>query len=394
VGATSLDGTRVWRRLTGISRIGVALLDVLIPAKRGIVVRTMPDFDDQGLAMVAALADAGLGPVTWLCVDAQSTNPSAVTPALPDTTRVVRARSARGVWAYVRARAVVHTHGVYEAPRRSRRKVFVNVWHGMPVKRLDSRPLIAVRQTDVFTATSEVHAEHMTQSWGLARDQIALTGLPRNDRMLRASSSPRPLELEEVTQGSPLVLWLPTYRQSVTGDIRLDGHEFGNDFEFPGADAQTVSALARRCGVHVIAKLHPMSPVGRLGEYDGLSVWDESSLRAHGLTLYELLGHADVLVTDHSSVWVDFLLLDRPVVFSIADLAEYSRTRGHYFQPLAEHLPGPVVTDLPGLEECLLESLAGSPVWSRRRSELRPVHHAHVDDLSAARVAELVGDRL
>jgi CDP-glycerol glycerophosphotransferase (TagB/SpsB family) len=341
-----------------------------------------------------ALADAGLGPITWLCVDAPEPGPRATDSALPDTTRVVRARSARGVWAYVRARAVVHTHGVYEAPRRSRRKVFVNVWHGMPVKRLDIRPLIAARQTDVFTATSEVHGEHVMQSWGLARSQIAVTGLPRNDRMLRASSSPRPRMLEGVTHGKPLVLWMPTYRQSVAGDIRLDGHEFGNDFEFPGADSQTISALARRCDAHVIAKLHPMSPVGRLGEYDGLSVWDEFSLRAHGLTLYELLGHADVLVTDHSSVWVDFLLLDRPIVFSIADLTEYSRTRGHYFQPLAQHLPGPLVTDIPGLEACLRESLAGSPEWSRRRRELRSVHHAHVDALSAARVASLVGERL
>jgi CDP-glycerol glycerophosphotransferase (TagB/SpsB family) len=329
----------------------------------------------------------------WL-VKSSTPPPTSVVERLPPGTRVVEAGSLRGALEYARARVVLHTHGLYGIPVRSRRKFFVNLWHGMPVKRLDSRPLIARRQADVFTVTSEVHGEHMSQTWGLEPDRVALTGLPRNDRMMRASSSTLPPVIDELTQGRRLVLWLPTYRQSVAGAIRLDGHEFGNDFEFPGANAETISALARRCGVHFIAKLHPMSPVGRLGEHDGLSIWDESSLKNRGLTLYQLLGHAHVLVTDHSSVWVDYLLLDRPIVFSIADLAEYSLTRGHYFQPLAEHLPGPLVTDLASLEACVLDSLAGSGDWGERRRELRPVHHAHVDARSAVRVADLVRGRL
>jgi CDP-glycerol glycerophosphotransferase (TagB/SpsB family) len=100
-----------------------------------------------------------------------------------------------------------------------------------------------------------------------------------------------------------------------------------------------------------------------------------------------------VLVTDHSSVWVDFLLLDRPMVFALADLASYAESRGHYFTPLAEHLPGPIVTDLATLGPALAEALEGDP-WAARRRALRGVHHTHLDDGSAARVAALVQEHI
>jgi CDP-glycerol glycerophosphotransferase (TagB/SpsB family) len=128
-------------------------------------------------------------------------------------------------------------------------------------------------------------------------------------------------------------------------------------------------------------------------EADGVSVWDQGRVAELGLTLYELLANADVLVTDHSSVWVDFLLLDRPMVFALADLTSYAESRGHYFTPLADHLPGPVVTDLGELGPALVEALEHDS-WAARRGALRGEHHTHLDDGSAARVAGLVQERI
>jgi CDP-glycerol glycerophosphotransferase (TagB/SpsB family) len=383
--AVRLDDTRG----TGWGRWGVGLLDVVLPRKRGIVVRTFPDYDDQGLEVTRALSAEGVGPVTWLVAgqdirwDLGATGEVAVLPA----------RSLRGVLAFARARVVVHTHGLYQVPPRSRRKTFVNLWHGMPVKRLDPGPPVAHRQTDVLTVTSPLHGDHVQATWDLPASAVEIAGLPRNDRMLRAADEPLPGPLAELTSGRPLVVWLPTYRQSVTGDIRLDGHAFGNEFEFPGADAASVSALAERMGIHLLVKLHPMAPGAVTGRFGALTIWDESSLAEAGLTLYQVLGHAAALVTDHSSVWVDYLLVDRPVVFSIADLQQYADTRGHYFVPLADHLPGPVAADLVQLGSQLAEALDTDP-WADRRRELRGRHHTHLDARSSARVAALIREQV
>ncbi len=383
---TTWQSRRVPAPALALASTGLGALDRVIP-KHGVVLRTFPDFDDQGLETATALADAGVRPLTWLV---KGGAPDAVTRSLlPPGLRVVDAGSLRGVLAYLRARVVVHTHGVYGIPPRAARKTFVNLWHGMPVKRLEAEPAVSSRQTDLLTVTSALHGRHIAETWNLDPSRLVETGLPRNDRMLRASRAPRPEALTRLTAGRPMVLWLPTYRRSVLGELRLDGVDFANPFEFPGADLASVGALAEHLGAHVVVKPHPMAPPPTVVEAGSVSVWDQARLTELGLTLYELLGHADVLVTDHSSVWVDFLLLDRPMVFALADLASYAESRGHYFTPLAEHLPGPVVTDLEELGPALVEALEQDP-WADRRRALRGEHHTHLDDHSAARVARLV----
>jgi CDP-glycerol glycerophosphotransferase (TagB/SpsB family) len=373
-----------------VARLGTAaigLADRALPAKRGVVIRTFPDFDDQGLETASALAEAGIGPLTWL---SKSGEPGpAARERLPAGVRVVDAGSWSGVLAYLRARVVVHTHGLYGVPTRSRRKTFVNLWHGMPVKRLDPAPPVAQRQTDVLTVTSPLHGTNLRRTWGLDPSVVAVTGLPRNDAMLRAAGRPRPEVLRAWAGDAPVVVWLPTYRRSVVGEAREDGHDFDNDFQLPGATRARVDALAERLGVRVVVKVHPMAPLHSGGNRWSLDVWDDHDLAAHGLTLYELLGHADVLVTDYSSVWVDYLLLDRPMVFTLADLDEYAASRGTYFTPLPDHLPGPVAAELGGLATHLAEALASDP-WAQRRSLLRADHHTQADAGSAERVAALV----
>jgi CDP-glycerol glycerophosphotransferase (TagB/SpsB family) len=73
----------------------------------------------------------------------------------------------------------------------------------------------------------------------------------------------------------------------------------------------------------------------------GMRVISNDDLRrVHG-SLYQLLARASGLITDYSSAWTDFLVLDRPVCFYCPDLQEYTRTRGLNVPSLLPLLPGP-----------------------------------------------------
>lgn len=362
--------------------------DRLLPEGDHVVVRTGPDFDDQGRELVAALARAGHRQVTWLV--SQRTDPG---PAGPVAARVVPARSLAGLRAYWRARVVAHTHGVYGSRRTSSGKVFVNLWHGMPVKRLPPLSDVGRNQTDLTVATSAVHAANLAATWGLAPEQVAVTGLPRNDVLVSRAQDPLPEVLRRLTGGRPLVVWLPTYRR-VAGDDEVDGVDVGHASQFAGGSAEAVNAVLARLGAHAVLKPHPLAPRPDVARLSNLDVWSEDDLDASGLTLYQLLAHADVLISDHSSVWIDYLLTQRPVVFAVSDLEEYATSRGFYFDPVTDLFPGPLVTDLAELERALGEALAGDDAWAERRREALELHHLHRDAASADRVAELVLDAL
>jgi CDP-glycerol glycerophosphotransferase len=63
----------------------------------------------------------------------------------------------------------------------------------------------------------------------------------------------------------------------------------------------------------------------------------------------EVLAATDVLVTDYSSIFVDFLATGRPIVFYAPDVSEYESQRGLYL-PLAEW-PGPICSELDELAD-------------------------------------------
>jgi hypothetical protein len=391
VTATTWRSRRMPALLTGGASAALGLLDRALVRKRGVLIRTFPDFDDQGLELARALADAGVEHLVWLVKSSEPPG-AAVADRLPPGTRLVDAGSLGGALAYAKARVVVHTHGLYGIPARSGRKLFVNLWHGWGTKQLQARPPVAARQSDVVTVLSGPGADAVASAWGLDRDRVRVTGLPRNDVMMRASREPRPRALQDaVPDGRPVVVWLPTYRRSVVGELRTDGVEFDNDFQLPGCRRPDVEALAHDLGVHIVLKTHPMAVVHEPGERDGLTVWDDPALAATGMSLYELLGHADVLITDYSSVWVDFLLLDRPIVFAAADREEYGASRGHYAGPTeGPQLPGPEVRDLAELRPALREALRGDDPWATSRRAIRAEQHAWTDSGSAARVADLI----
>ena len=50
-----------------------------------------------------------------------------------------------------------------------------------------------------------------------------------------------------------------------------------------------------------------------------------------------------MLITDYSSVYVDYLLLDRPIVFSCPDLEKYKKDRGFVVEDPSLLMPGTLV---------------------------------------------------
>jgi CDP-glycerol glycerophosphotransferase (TagB/SpsB family) len=370
---------RIWLNL-------LYLADLLVPKRDLVVLRTVPDFDDQGREFVRAWRAVHRDvPVVWLV----ARDPTAVPPSVADLGVSCRSvSSVAALWAYLRANLVVHTKGLYGIPKRSRAKCFVNLWHGMPVKRLYNNP-IGQRQTDLLAVTSPVHGRNFVATWGVPEERVIVQGLPRCDRLLRAAAEPLPEALAAEARGRRLCMWLPTFRNASSTREHRDGRDFGNVFQLPGATPEGVAEIFAANGMHVIAKPHPIAGKQPTVSMPGLTVWNEEDLEARDLTLYQVLGHAELLLTDHSSVWIDYLLLGRPMVFTIGDWEEYATGRGHYFTPLEEHLPGPRVDTLEALGSALatpFDDLVRT--WAPRVAESRRLHHRYVDNHSAERIVK------
>jgi CDP-glycerol glycerophosphotransferase (TagB/SpsB family) len=173
-----------------------------------------------------------------------------------------------------------------------------------------------------------------------------------------------------------VVLYVPTFRES--------SGEHTND-AWSDEQQQAIDQLAARCNALFLVKLHPSVQQAWKPclEVENLRVLPST------LDLYGLIRHVDILATDYSSIYFDYLLLDRPLLFYCYDLEEYIGARGLYFDFEAT-APGARSRDFSGFLTDLEAALRGEDPFREQRRALRRRMHTWTDAGSARRLVEAV----
>ena len=353
---------------------------------RRVVFCSFPDYSDNARAVYEEMCRVGLDKtyrLSWLV--------NGNTPPELQGTCFVKQHSLRGFWHYCRAKYVFHTHGLFgNCP--AKKQVVVSLWHGMPLKnimKLDAtHPADEVFRFTYTLATSPLFQQIMGAAFGCEEARCLLTGQPRNDALFQPSDILSRMHIDRAAYAR-LILWMPTYRQSGMGDVRCDGG---------GGRAEGLAFLTRSqlnalneelAQIHslLLVKLHPMQvPIA----VENVAFSHIRFLREIPGVLYHLVGQADALLTDCSSVYVDYLMLDRPIGFVFDDLTQYRQNRGFVFDDITAYMPGPFLEDYAALVSFLRDVAASRDTYAAARHAVRAQCHTYVDDQSSHRLLKEV----
>lgn len=105
--------------------------------------------------------------------------------------------------------------------------------------------------------------------------------------------------------------------------------------------------------------------------------------------VYPALKYVDVLVTDYSSIYMDFLLLDKPVVFYPYDLETYRAKDRGFSHPYDEMTPGKKVKTLAELIN-YLEQKVWDDQFKAERNRLRDLGFSKQDFKSSDRIIQII----
>lgn len=381
------DGTG--RLATRVARSAIGMLNRLMPKRRKAVLAGFPDVEDSMLEIARHLLVRGDIKVVILTHDEP---PQIVRDRLPVIWR--RTRSPRGFYHYLTARFVFFTHGLYLSPRPPRSQTCVNVWHGMPIKRIGNLLGRTPPPSTFVLATSEMFQSLVAQCFGVAKGEVLITGLPRNDVLVRATRRSGEIKgaigLANGRKPPRLITWLPTYRQSVRGVIRTDGVVNRSIFGMDDIDMVDFEAFLAANDCVCIVKAHPMAAeYANAASADVVRIWNDQDLLDCGTTLYELVGASDMLITDASSVYVDFMLVNKPVIIAFPDLEEYRQTRGFAADPVEDFFAGPVVASFAELKAAIGNALLADS-YEAARAGITRSFHMHADDQATARLLDRV----
>ena len=371
-----------------MSRI-IWMLSALLPKRNTAAVHTWPSYDDTALALIPELEKSRLDKIYYL---AATDIVAGSAPIWGPKVVVLPKRSLRAAWAFLTSRWVFWTHQCYMSwfPHRVES---VNLWHGMVIKKLGwmSAKQVNLPHAKYDLATSEFWKPIVRQCmrpWG----KVLVNGLPRYDRFRSLGPAEVRRRLGGVAPNcQKLVTWMPTYRRSVQGERYLDGMDYNNEAQMPGFAPEPFNDWLAAHQMVCILKPHPLGAPPQIRTTGHLLVMDDAALAAHGLTLYELLGGTDILITDISSVYIDFLILNRPIIHAFADHEEYGASRGFTFDWNEEYFAGPFVSDMNGIQRALEEIADGRDEYIAQRSRLRSLFHANPDQPATPALLAQVG---
>jgi len=307
--------------------------------------------------------------------------------------------SLRGLWYLLRTETVVVDHPSWVRPMRYQllwRARKVQLFHGCPLKRIElddrraagagARGLARLSQRligrypryDVVLSPSPTFTD-VSFRRAFAPSAIVEDDYPRN--AVFTSEDPRfaigtdhrvsAWVADGRRRSLKTVVYMPTYRD--------DGREAVAD----GAlDLARLERFAMAHGCQFVFKVHPLAAARmRRDGYSRIIVHDARA------DIYPLLAQCDVLVTDYSSVFFDFLRTGRPVVFFAWDLEAYqANDRALYFS-YAHLVPGPICQTQEALEAALAEAAGpGLPEHAGDRARVGTWAFARSDGDGARRL--------
>jgi hypothetical protein len=350
---------------TALRRRGRRLLEGIIgftlraaPVRPTAVVHGWPDHEENSLRVAAALARDYAGRTVLLADDPLTASRAldALGPNAGDRPIVVRKSGWRPLAEFLSARFVFYTHGLYGSPRPGRRRTHVNLWHGHGPKRT-ANPSFSQRAESTFLVTNTpVWGAATAATLGLPPAAVLDIGNPRQDAFDEPASREL-LRRLDIDPERPLVLWLPTFRRTNLGG-RLawrDAPDVAGEAGFARLAEAAVSA-ARRHDVTLVVKPHPFD-ADSFSDIGARILTSQQMLDA-GVLLYGLLSTVDGLLSDYSSVWAEFLELDRPLGLVCPDIEAYEARRG-FKVPTLREVGTRLILNLPAEVEDFFRNVAG-----------------------------------
>lgn len=307
-----------------------------------------------------------------------------------------------GVLLFLRARVVVTSHNQL-AGASCFRQLYVSLGHGIYLKTMGylkigagcrqtakqrRRLERARRRIDLMAATSELHKVLLAAFYRVDQERIVVTGFPRMDRQ---GSTDQQVEASGWT-GRRVLLYAPTHRNDEICDTR-QAAEYRRRLQ---ALHGSLRPFLEETGAVLVVKSHQYDGVCR--EWlEGVAAADDRVVDFEsffgGRELAAVLEAVDTLITDYSSIFLETIFLDKPVVFYQPDHEFYETSRGLILQPLTAWLPGPVCRTPEEVVRTLSEDDAGER-YADDRKRVKSLFFAHNDAGSSARVWSIIQERL
>ncbi|GAB5053867.1 bifunctional glycosyltransferase family 2 protein/CDP-glycerol:glycerophosphate glycerophosphotransferase [Pediococcus parvulus] len=225
---------------------------------------------------------------------------------------------------------------------------FLATWHGTPLKHLvfdmdnvaSANPLYKKifyhqsRQWDYLISPNQYSSDIFEHAFMYPKKQMLPTGYPRNDILNAPDKLDKAKAIKTklgIPQNKKVILYAPTWRDDDYFDVGKYKFTLKLDIGKLRASLSDEYVLILRTHYFIANRLD----TSEFGDF----VFNESTYD----DIAELYLISDVLITDYSSVFFDYAILKRPILFYVYDYEQYADVLRGFYLDMNKDLPGPLL---------------------------------------------------
>ena len=286
-----------------------------------IVFESYPDFSDNTKAVYDEMMRREYYKryrMVWICRDC-------IEHPFKPNTKFIKANAWGGIPAFFEtAKACCLVSGNFFLCSKGEYQKAIYVMHGIGLKKAGTYQPHG--KLDYITGLSDDLNRMISRELNVPNNIMLVTGYPRNDALVNSSIN-RKYGLFK-NNYKKIIAWYPTFRQHAHNEI-IDSKislPIIHDID----SAMRINEVAEKLGVLIVLKPHfaqDISKIKDLGLGNIIFINDDFFDSNH-ISSYEFVGACDALITDYSSIYFDYLLVNKPVAVVWEDIEIYRKSRG------------------------------------------------------------------
>lgn len=369
-------------------------LSLLVPRKKKLILsigRTGSDFTDNTKYFHLYLIENHTKNRAFFISDTKN-----VDEKIPN---LVKHPSLKSIWLLMRADFVVVDYSMwferfkYHLSIKAKK---IQLWHGIGSKKIEMDTDIFQKSKvkklkilygklrgqlikyHLFTSTSEYYTKHMyktaffykyIEEFGLARSDVLFRKLTEFD-IIGTDEGIIKTILDKKQKGYKIVLYTPTYRANIKN---------------PYLDNKKLNRFGKQNNVIFVIKHHPITNDINIEGLTNVYLYEKTK------DIYPLMNLSDLMITDYSSIYMDFLILQKPVLFYISDYEEYQNKEVTLRPDFFEITPGEKLKTQEEMHESIYNHLFNdNDNYKQKRKEIIDFSFKYKDGNSCNRIYKYI----
>ncbi|MBP1911702.1 CDP-glycerol glycerophosphotransferase family protein [Thermococcus stetteri] len=340
----------------------LSLANILPKDESRIVFYSTPDVSDNALVLFKYISDrTNEYELVWLLHNPNSPVRNILKEKYPEV-KILPLYSLSGLKELLQAEFVITTDVLPITPHMGQR--VIQLWHGLPGKKTGYEHPLGVRDlylymdrwTTDFVTTSELVVGAFVRQFMINPRKFRILGQPRNDALFDHLKDAKEVLSSilgwDVETYDHVVLYAPTYRYtSYLKDFQASVNVVESLFQKSFLD------FLRRENVLLVIKPHKLVAEAVKSKIKGnsnVALLTDEPLQSHLFNINDIMGAFDIMITDYSSIFEDYILLERPIVFYLPDREALEQKSG-FLLPYEFFAPGKKPETVENLKKALIE---------------------------------------